>query len=503
MRGYAGWAALALTVVVLLSGCARWELERMAGLQAKARQQALDGRLDEALITAETMVKTSPENRYSWWTLAIVHQSRWEFEKADRAIQRAIELAPESTLPELYYASASIYHDAGEYDKAVEQYRKTLELAPDFPGILPHLANALTSAGRFDEAQEMVDRALAESPADARTHWALGVLHAERDDYEKAECALREAVELNPESLKARRSLGWVLDAEERHEEAVEQFEKALEIVPGDAWTHLNLGYALHDMNRLDEAVAHLSEAFEYYQTDPEAFGVLAWDLIRVGRSEEALRLVRRYGGGLSEGDQPQVTLFRALALVYEGHEAAARRANAELDPDDLAEPWMQVQHALVWMYVGDLERAEQSCRDASDRDPSAALPHVGLALTGALNGDSDMIREQVSILDEDFDGRNRSSDAAYSLAVARDGDTAEAREELERLDEKPPGDYPRMHYLYLAGLAYRELGEIERSDVLFQRAIDRWPKHPWSAKMRRMMERSSGRASQESAVMR
>ena len=56
------------------------------------------------------------------------------------------------------------YNGTGEYEEALKQYRAASDLAPDEPGPLSNAAYVLMTIGRYDEASQMVDRAMAIRP---------------------------------------------------------------------------------------------------------------------------------------------------------------------------------------------------------------------------------------------------------------------------------------------------------------------------------------------------
>jgi len=56
------------------------------------------------------------------------------------------------------------YNGTGEYEEALKQYRAASDLAPDEPSPLSNAAYVLLTMGRYDEASQMVDRALAIRP---------------------------------------------------------------------------------------------------------------------------------------------------------------------------------------------------------------------------------------------------------------------------------------------------------------------------------------------------
>ncbi len=56
------------------------------------------------------------------------------------------------------------FNGNGEYEESLKQYRAASEIAPDEPGPLSNSAYVLMTLGRYDEASEAVDRALAIRP---------------------------------------------------------------------------------------------------------------------------------------------------------------------------------------------------------------------------------------------------------------------------------------------------------------------------------------------------
>jgi tetratricopeptide (TPR) repeat protein len=122
------------------------------------------------------------------------------------------------------------------------------------------------------------------------------------------------------------------------------------------------------------------------------------------------------------------------------------------------------------------------------NRDPDSSGAFEGLTLALAARG---RWRDAVEAAEEALELQERlpaTTEAALALALAKLDETDRAREHLQAVesDIHTPGAW--IDIPYFAGLAYRELGETKRSDELFRRAIDRWPKHPWSQKMREMM---------------
>ena len=118
----------------------------------------------------------------------------------------------------------------------------------------------LARAGRYDEARERYERALAAEP-NAESEYQLGVLDLHGDAVDSAIARFRKAIQLNPGIAEAHAMLGAALLLKKDYRRAERALREALNFFPdipeaarARAGTHYNLGQALVAMDRLDEA---------------------------------------------------------------------------------------------------------------------------------------------------------------------------------------------------------------------------------------------------------
>ncbi|HMP66885.1 MAG TPA: tetratricopeptide repeat protein [Pyrinomonadaceae bacterium] len=95
------------------------------------------------------------------------------------------------------------HHELGEITKAIELYKKALEIISEFPEAELQLGNAYLSLGKKDEAESAFRRAL-----DLRDDWtlamsALGALLVANGEYVEADALLTEALRLDPQNFPA------------------------------------------------------------------------------------------------------------------------------------------------------------------------------------------------------------------------------------------------------------------------------------------------------------
>ena len=94
-----------------------------------------------------------------------------ELDKAAQTDQEEIESYPRRPLG--YALLANVYSLQGQYERAIESYRRELALAPDTAVPYAGLANGLLSVQRFDEARQMIHDAQARKMDQDLLHNAL------------------------------------------------------------------------------------------------------------------------------------------------------------------------------------------------------------------------------------------------------------------------------------------------------------------------------------------
>jgi DNA-directed RNA polymerase subunit alpha len=98
---------------------------------------------------------------------------------------------------------ARLQETRGEYDAAIANYKKALELAPAHQRALFHLAYRYDLSGREDEAIEHYRQVASSSPAYVSALLNLAVLHEDRGEFEKASACVDKVLESHPNHPRA------------------------------------------------------------------------------------------------------------------------------------------------------------------------------------------------------------------------------------------------------------------------------------------------------------
>jgi tetratricopeptide (TPR) repeat protein len=118
-------------------------------------------------------------------------------------------------LAQIYNNIGVIYSKRGQYELAEREYRRALELHPNFPAAQYNLGNDLLQRGEYKQAVKAFNRALRLYPTDV---WALnnrGLAHEKRGKLSKARRDYEEALQIQPGFSQAATNLDRLTGSQE------------------------------------------------------------------------------------------------------------------------------------------------------------------------------------------------------------------------------------------------------------------------------------------------
>jgi TolB-like protein len=144
------------------------------------------------------------------------------FERARKQIQ--IVLAQQPTNLEMHSLLARMHLYERDWVTADQELQELLTRGPNDEGILQDAAVLAAARGRFDDAKNLIGRALAQNPLSPGLNLDEGDYWARAGDFTEAEAQLRHALQISPTDAWARFSLGQVLLARGQLRPALEAF---------------------------------------------------------------------------------------------------------------------------------------------------------------------------------------------------------------------------------------------------------------------------------------
>lgn len=192
-----------------------------------------------------------------------------EIDQAITEYRRALEIKPDYADSHNNLGNALL--QKGFVDEATEHYRRALEIEPEFAEPHNNLGNVLFKQNRIDEAIEQYKIAAAKRPDFAEVQCNLGNAFIVKGDWDQAISYLRAAIRTDNHYAQAHDKLGVALAASGKADQALAEFQEALRLDPNYAEAHFNLGYLLAHSGRHNQGVEHLLKAVHLRPNYPEA----------------------------------------------------------------------------------------------------------------------------------------------------------------------------------------------------------------------------------------
>ena len=209
------------------------------------------------------------------------------FNKARAAAVRA--LAIDDKLAEAHTALAYV---AERYDwdwvTAEREYRRALQLRPNYPTAHQWYAEYLVQMARLDEAAEEMQMALELDPLSMIITTELANVYFHSRQYDLAIEFSRRAVEIDPEFPYVYVVLARSYTQKALHEEAHATLVKALTLDPDSTWLLSNLGYHYAVWGKTAESREILQKLLDGSRRRPVAAELIATAYAGLGEHDEA-----------------------------------------------------------------------------------------------------------------------------------------------------------------------------------------------------------------------
>ncbi|MFN0112581.1 MAG: tetratricopeptide repeat protein [Blastocatellia bacterium] len=252
-------------------------------------------RYEEAVAEYEGALKVGAADAgiYNNYANALFRTGRRD--NRDRAIENySVAIKKEPNWPDAYAGLANVLRVQKRLDEARQAVERSIQLAPE--SSLAH-----TVAGRiyaelkdFNRANIEGKRALELAPKDAFAHlnWA-GILFLQQR-YTEAINAYVAAQSYDSTWAVPRNSLGNLFLSVNRPNEALDELNIAAKLEPRSSIIHNNLGTAYLMLQKTDAAIANFQMATQFDERNSSAFYNLGAAYYRQGKMDDSVNAFRR-----------------------------------------------------------------------------------------------------------------------------------------------------------------------------------------------------------------
>jgi len=189
--------------------------------------------------------------------------------------------------PDALAREALAHQEAGRYENAERTLYRALALAPGSASLQLLLGNLFRLQKRYDAALQCCLAAVELAPDLAAARNNLGNAYSDLGRLRESEAEFRKALALDPGLPEAHFSLGLSVQMQGRDGEAMDCYREALRRAPGFAPAALNLGYLLEARQEVAAAIDTYAAAITADPGLVEAHVNLGMQLLLAGRLAE------------------------------------------------------------------------------------------------------------------------------------------------------------------------------------------------------------------------
>jgi len=430
-----------------------------------------------------------------------------KFELARKELK--ILLGRQADIPEALNLLGAVCDKIGKLEDGERNFRRAIELKPDYVEARKNLALHLAKQGKTDAAIAEATAALELQPADLGIHYLLGRLYFLKNDSEKALFYLSEtakdkrfqtaelfsmlgAVELRAGELSRAEehilaaSRHGVVDAQTQLElgEAFEKqgdlerastlYESIVETRPEMDLGHALLARCYQKRGQLDRAVQHYERALQLNPASPNYALALAFTYFQVQRYEDTTRLLEQRSDLEKESDYFNLIGASYAKLGKTVEAGTALEKAIRLNPQDILAYY---NLGLVLLEARSYDQAVRAFEQALELFPRSEQLLTALGFTYQIKGDFTSARSVFKRMAE----LSPLESAPYFYLGSSFLETGEEREALRALTNAKDRNSKDHRIFYLMGLIYYNQGQFSKALDVFQTSLELDPSFVFS----------------------
>ena len=245
------------------------------------------GQITTVIEQAEALTDQYPRAPVIWNILGASRAQIGKLEEAIEAYKKTISLNPDYA--DAYSNMGVALRNQGKFEEAIDAYKKAILLKPDYAQAYNNMGATLKDQGKFDEAIDAYKKSIVIKPDYTEAYNNLGVALKNQGKFDEAIETYKKAISLKPDYADAYNNMGATLKDQNKLEESVASFKKAILIKPDYTEAHTNMGNALQDQGKLSESIQAHKKSISLKPDYAEAHHNLSFTFLNSGRLKEGL----------------------------------------------------------------------------------------------------------------------------------------------------------------------------------------------------------------------
>lgn len=219
-------------------------------------------------------VKKSPYKARPHNNLGTAYIDRDLPDKAMEEFKKALEINPH--YPPAHYNLGIVYAEKNLYAQAIREYQETLRLDPDFTDTHGNLGIAYRETASYDLAINELKTVLRIKPHDRKALNHLQETYEQKTLFERILNEYQEALRFDPRSAEVRYKRGIIYSLQGLYDQAIKEYQDALKIESLSAQIRFYLGKAYAKKGLYNQAIKEYQESLMIEPYSAEAHREIA-----------------------------------------------------------------------------------------------------------------------------------------------------------------------------------------------------------------------------------
>lgn len=276
----------------------------------------------EAANRFHYVAERQPDSYEAMYNYGIALQKLGRLAEAELALASASKL--KGDLPDAHFRLALLYSSMGNSRRAIEEFKKTIELDAANAEANFLLGSEYAKTGQAEPAVERYERAVELSPKSIPYLLKLAQTCFKLYRYQRAEDAYRQALASSePRTPEINYLVGYAARAQGKFPEAVEHFKKELAINPAHIESLAGIGFIQVETGEFAEAEKYLKEAIRLQPNHVNAQYDLGRLYLRQRKYEEAEKTFARVIALKPDHTQAHYQMFLVYSRTSRQQDAA------------------------------------------------------------------------------------------------------------------------------------------------------------------------------------
>ena len=183
--------------------------------------------------------------------------------------------------PQFFHIYGFVSFNLKDYNKAIELWKKTIKIDPNFVSGFNNLGNALSKAQKFEEAIRYLNKSLEIKPDFFETHYTLSEIFFQKELHEKSLHHLNEAIKIKPDHLQSIKKKLKLLLKLNKKEETLKFLERVISHHPKNTELYNEKAQVLSELGLNTQSLNTYKTIFMMDPDFPYVLGNIVSDKLR------------------------------------------------------------------------------------------------------------------------------------------------------------------------------------------------------------------------------